>query len=92
QPRGGEVRIRSRREGTHAVAEIADRGQGVKDEDRERIFEPFFSTKNSTGLGLSICHAIVRQHGGRLEARPRPGGGTVFQMTLPAAPARTEVA
>jgi signal transduction histidine kinase len=34
----------------------------------------------------------VRQHGGRLEARPRPGGGTVFQMTLPLSPARTEVA
>ncbi len=72
--------------------EVADRGPGIAPADRERIFEPFFSTKNSTGLGLSICHSIVRQHGGRLEALPRPGGGTVFQMTLPTAPARTEVA
>jgi signal transduction histidine kinase len=73
-------------------AEVADRGPGISAADRERIFEPFFSTKNSTGLGLSICHSIVRQHGGRLEVQPRAEGGTVFRMTLPAAPARTEVA
>jgi signal transduction histidine kinase len=74
------------------LAEVADRGPGISAADRERIFEPFFSTKNSTGLGLSICHSIVRQHGGQLEAQPRSDGGTVFRMTLPAAPARTEVA
>jgi len=84
QPCGGEVRIRSRREGAHAVAEIADRGQGVKEEDRERIFEPFFSTKDSTGLGLSICHSIVRQHEGELTVSARDGGGALFRMTLPA--------
>jgi signal transduction histidine kinase len=92
QPGGGEVRVSSRAAEGSVLAEVADRGPGIAAADRERIFEPFFSTKNSTGLGLSICHAIVRQHGGRLEARPRPEGGTVFQMTLPAAPARTEVA
>jgi two-component system C4-dicarboxylate transport sensor histidine kinase DctB len=84
QPRGGEVRIRARREGAHAVAEIADRGQGVKEADRERIFEPFFSTKDSTGLGLSICHSIVRQHDGELTVAAREGGGALFRMTLPA--------
>ena len=92
QPGGGEVRVSSQAAEGSVRAEVADRGPGIAAADRERIFEPFFSTKNSTGLGLSICHAIVRQHGGRLEARPRPDGGTVFQMTLPAAPARTEVA
>jgi two-component system, NtrC family, sensor kinase len=92
QPGGGEVRVSSEPAEASVRAEVADRGPGIAAADRERIFEPFFSTKNSTGLGLSICHAIVRQHGGRLEARPRPGGGTVFQMTLPTAPARTEVA
>jgi signal transduction histidine kinase len=84
QPRGGEVRIRSCRQGPHAVAEIADRGQGVKDADRERIFEPFFSTKNSTGLGLSICHSIVRQHEGDLTVAAREGGGALFRLVLPA--------
>ena len=84
QPEGGEVQIRSRRMGPHAVAEIADRGEGVQAADRERIFEPFFSTKNSTGLGLSICHSIVRQHEGDLTVATREGGGALFRMTLPA--------
>ena len=74
------------------MAEVADRGPGIPAADRERIFEPFFSTKNSTGLGLSICHSIVRQHGGGWKRVPRPGGGTVFRMTLPALRRRTEVA
>jgi len=92
QPGGGEVRVSSRARDGGVESEVADRGPGISAGDRERIFEPFFSTKNSTGLGLSICHSIVRQHGGRLEVQPRPEGGTVFRMTLPAAPARTEVA
>jgi len=86
------VRVSSRRDDGHAVAEIADRGPGIKADDRARIFEPFFSTKSSTGLGLSICHTIVGQHGGVLEALPREEGGTVFRMTLPAAAAGTELA
>jgi signal transduction histidine kinase len=85
QPGGGEVRVSSRRDDGRAVAEIADRGPGIQAADRARIFEPFFSTKNSTGLGLSICHTIVGQHGGVLEALPREDGGTVFRLTLPAA-------
>jgi signal transduction histidine kinase len=91
QPGGGEVRVSSRRDDGRAVAEIADRGPGIKADDRARIFEPFFSTKNSTGLGLSICHTIVGQHGGVLEALPREDGGTVFRVTLPAA-GQTEAA
>jgi signal transduction histidine kinase len=85
QPAGGEVRVSSRRDDRRAVAEIADRGPGIAEADRARIFEPFFSTKNSTGLGLSICHSIVAQHGGALEALPRDEGGTVFRLSLPAA-------
>jgi signal transduction histidine kinase len=64
------------------VVEFQDRGPGIAEADRERVFEPFFSTKNSTGLGLSICHTIVGQHGGELEVEPRPGGGTLFRMRL----------
>jgi signal transduction histidine kinase len=83
QPGGGEVRLASRREGAHAVAEFADRGPGIPESDRQRVFEPFFSTRDSTGLGLSICHNIVRQHDGELEVVPREGGGSVFRMRLP---------
>lgn len=84
QPRGGEVRVRSAREGEQVMLEVADRGPGVAEADRERIFEPFFSTKDSTGLGLSVCHSIVRQHGGELLTLARPGGGAIFRMILPA--------
>jgi signal transduction histidine kinase len=84
QPERGEVRVTSRREGDQVVAEFADRGPGISEADRQRVFEPFFSTKDSTGLGLSICHTIVRQHDGELAVRSREGGGTVFRMTLPA--------
>ena len=66
-----------------SVAEVADRGPGIAEGERQRIFEPFFSTKNSTGLGLSICHAIVREHGGEVTALPREAGGTVFRVELP---------
>jgi signal transduction histidine kinase len=84
QPAGGEVRVVTRKDGPRAVVEFQDRGPGVAEADRERVFEPFFSTKDSTGLGLSICHTIVAQHGGELTVSPRPGGGAVFRMRLPA--------
>jgi len=86
QPEKGEVRVSSRREGGSVVAELADRGPGVPEADRQRIFEPFFSTKDSSGLGLSICHTIVRQHDGDLSVGPRPDGatGAVFRLRLPA--------
>jgi signal transduction histidine kinase len=86
QPEKGEVHVRSRREKGRVVAEFADRGPGIAEADRVRVFEPFFSTRDSTGLGLSICHTIVRQHDGELDVRPREGGGSVFRMTLPALP------
>ena len=84
QAGSGEVRVVSRREADRAVAEFMDRGPGVAEADRRRIFEPFFSTKHSTGLGLAICHTIVGQHGGELTVEPRPGGGSLFRMQLPA--------
>jgi signal transduction histidine kinase len=84
QPRGGEVKTSSRREGGRVVVDVTDRGPGVAEADRERVFEPFFSTKDSTGLGLSVCHSIVREHGGELVVLPRAGGGAIFRMSLPA--------
>ena len=84
QPEEGEVVVSSRREDGQAVVEFADRGPGIAEADRARVFEPFFSTKDSTGLGLSICHTIVGQHEGELSVHPREGGGSLFRMKLPA--------
>jgi len=85
QAASGELRLGSRREDGGVVVEFMDRGPGIAEADRQRVFEPFFSTKDSTGLGLSICHSIVGQHGGELSVAPRAGGGSVFRMRLPAA-------
>jgi signal transduction histidine kinase len=84
QPKGGEVRVSARSEDGQVVAEFADRGPGIAATDGARIFEPFYSTKDSTGLGLSICHSIVKQHAGELSVASREGGGAVFKLKLPA--------
>jgi len=84
QPRGGEVRVAAHAANGRVAIEIADRGPGVAEADAARIFEPFYSTKNSSGLGLSVCHAIVTQHGGTIAVEPRPGGGASFRIDLPA--------
>jgi signal transduction histidine kinase len=64
---------------------IADNGRGLPETDPERVFEPFFSTKETgLGLGLAICRRIVESHGGAIDASARPGGGAVFIVFLPA--------
>jgi signal transduction histidine kinase len=80
----GEVAVRARRAGDAVVVEVADRGPGVPPAERDRIFEAFHSTKGSNGLGLSVCRAIVRDHGGGLDVADREGGGAVFRVRLPA--------
>jgi signal transduction histidine kinase len=63
-----------------------DDGPGVPDENMERLFDPFFTTRDigeGTGLGLSICHGIVSEHGGRIYARNNAGGGATFVVELP---------
>ncbi len=85
QPAGGEVAVSARSDGDTAVLTVADRGPGLAPEIRERLFEPFQSTRGSTGLGLAVCHGIAGDHGGEIGAHPRPGGGTVFRVELPLA-------
>lgn len=63
---------------------VEDRGSGLRPEQRARAFEPFYTTKGEgTGLGLSLSHAIVEQHGGRLLLEEGPGRGTVALLELP---------
>ncbi|MCC7325448.1 MAG: GAF domain-containing protein [Burkholderiales bacterium] len=66
--------------------QIADRGPGIADNDIERVFESFYSTKSDgLGVGLAICRRLIEAHGGRLWAIHNPGGGAIFRFTLPAA-------
>lgn len=65
--------------------EVEDSGSGIAPEVQERLFDPFFSTKeNGTGLGLAIAAKIIEQHKGTLDFETRLGHGTVFRITLPA--------
>jgi signal transduction histidine kinase len=85
------VRVETRLAGDQVVIEVRDNGAGIPDGLHGRIFEPFFSTKpmgGGAGLGLSICHGIVRSLGGAITFESRAGSGTTFQVALPAAPAR----
>jgi two-component system, NtrC family, sensor histidine kinase HydH len=67
-----------------AVVTVIDSGSGISQAVRDRLFEPFVSTKESgTGLGLTICRRIVEDHGGRIEAADGRSGGAIFTVTLP---------
>ena len=84
----GEIRIATRLQPDpeRIFVEVADDGSGLKDEDLGRVFDPFFTTRQTgqgTGLGLSVCYGIVREHGGHITARNRAGGGAVFTIELP---------
>jgi two-component system sensor histidine kinase AtoS len=68
--------------------EVEDSGVGIPSDHADRIFNPFFSTKDSgTGLGLALSHKLIEDHGGSLDFRGAPGGGTVFRIVLPLFPA-----
>ena len=83
QADGGEVEVEVEREGAWARVVVADRGPGLPAEALDRLFEPFFSTRDSTGLGLAVCHRIAGDHGGEIGGENRPDGGAVFAVRLP---------
>jgi PAS domain S-box-containing protein len=73
-----------RGQGDSLVLSVRDRGAGIGAEERERIFEPFYTTKaKGTGLGLYVCHHIVESHGGQIVVESRPGHGSCFYLCLP---------
>ena len=80
--------LRVRRQGNEALIEVEDNGPGVPEELRERIFEPFFSTKGEqgNGLGLWISSEIARLHGGTLTVHVGSSGGALFRLALPIDP------
>jgi two-component system, NtrC family, sensor kinase len=77
------------RENSRLKITVVDRGSGIDPNIRERIFEPFFTTKDvgeGTGLGLSVAHGIVREHGGVIEVESNPGSGSRFSVYVPIQP------
>ena len=89
-PGGGRIDVTLRSEGGEAVLRVADRGVGIPDEDRSRLFQRFFrssrtQTFGGTGLGLFISRRIAEVHGGRLDLESTGPGGSVFVLALPLA-------
>jgi signal transduction histidine kinase len=82
----GRIGITLQTEGDQVILSVKDTGQGIPEENLERIFEPFFSTKptgEGTGLGLFVTRGIVEKLGGTMEAESRMGEGTTFRVRLP---------
>ena len=85
-PDGGEIRLAARFEKSDLLIEVCDQGCGIEPENLDKIFNPFFTTKEQgTGLGLAVAHQIVSQHGGILRARNNPDRGMTFSILLPRA-------
>jgi len=85
-PPGSIVTVKTRSEAGMVEVCILDRGAGIDASDRERIFNPFYSTKSDgVGLGLSISAKIAAEHRGRIEVESEPGRGSAFRLLLPAA-------
>lgn len=90
-PPGTPLDLSARREGDRLVFEVADRGPGIAPSEAEHVFAPFYRARGAApdaggaGLGLSIARRLAEAQGGSLRHEPRPGGGSVFVLSLPAA-------
>src|SRR5262249_39253795 len=87
-PGGGRLHVRTRASEQEAPGwvrlSVEDSGGGISESARARIFEPFFSTKESgTGLGLAVVQQIVESYGGRVEVQTQPGVGSRFEVWWP---------
>ena len=81
---GGQIIIRVWNKGNDAILEIQDNGEGIPDEIKDRIFNPFFTTRlDGSGLGLNICKKIVQNHAARIEFDSQVGKGTTFRVIFP---------
>jgi signal transduction histidine kinase len=83
-PKGGTLTLRTRRDDGKVIIEVCDTGSGLTSEECERIFTPYYTSKqHGTGLGLAIVQSVVSDHGGRISVQSEPGKGTTFLMELP---------
>lgn len=90
-PEGSTITISSRREGSMVAIEVADDGPGVPDDDKEQIFDLFYTSASNSadagrnvGLGLSLCRSVVQAHGGTIRVEDADPHGARFVLTLPA--------
>ena len=85
-PEGGTLTVKTGAEDGEIVIEISDTGIGIKEENIQKIFDAFFTTKSSVkgvGLGLSVCYGFIIEHGGDIKVESTEGAGATFIITLP---------
>jgi signal transduction histidine kinase len=86
-PRGGTIVLSAGPHESGVEIRVRDEGSGIPETDLDKIFNPFFTTKKEgTGLGLSVVHQIVTQHGGSVSAQRNPDGGMTFRLLFPRVP------
>lgn len=89
-PEGGTIELSASEQADFVVLHVKDEGVGVPEQDLQRIFDPFYSTKpEGTGMGLSVAHQIMQLHGGRIEPARNPDRGMTFSLYFPRARQQT---
>jgi signal transduction histidine kinase len=83
-PQGGTLILCTQSDGANARIEVSDTGKGLTPEECERLFTPYYTSKeHGTGLGLAIVQSVINDHGGRISVRSERGHGTTFVIELP---------
>jgi two-component system NtrC family sensor kinase len=85
-PSGGTLSVKTVADKENVKIEISDSGVGIKEEHIKKIFDSFFTTKDTVkgvGLGLSVCYGFIKDHGGDIEVKSKENEGTTFSITFP---------
>jgi len=85
-PSGGTLSVKTAADKENVKIEISDSGVGIKEEHIKKIFDSFFTTKDTVkgvGLGLSVCYGFIKDHGGDIEVKSKENEGTTFSITFP---------
>jgi two-component system NtrC family sensor kinase len=85
-PAGGTLSVKSYSDSEHVKIQITDTGVGIAEKHIKKIFDSFFTTKDSVkgvGLGLSVCFGFIKDHGGNIDVKSKVGAGTTFTVTFP---------
>lgn len=85
-PEGGTLKLSAKSHEDNVEIRVSDTGEGLTPEECERLFTPYYTTKqHGTGLGLAIVQSVIADHNGAIAVESRPAGGATFVITLPAA-------
>jgi signal transduction histidine kinase len=86
-PTGGTLAVGTGVEGERVCITLQDTGTGIPDEIRDKIFEPYFTTREfGSGLGLTLTYKIIKEHAGDIEVTSKLGSGTIFSVYIPVSP------